>query len=73
MLSRRYHSVTSDVAVASYLAKYATKSTEPVGVPPGRITADNASTYATSRTHQGRLIAARLQRPYVARLAYQWL
>jgi hypothetical protein len=48
----------TDVAVASYLAKYATKSTEPVGTPPGRITADNASTYATPRTHQGRLIAA---------------
>jgi hypothetical protein len=51
----------SDVAVASYLAKYATKSTEPVGVPPGRITADNASVYATSSTHQGRLIRACLQ------------
>ncbi len=51
----------SDVAVASYLAKYATKSTEPVGVPPGRITADNASIYATPRTHQGRLIAACLR------------
>lgn len=51
----------SDVAVASYLAKYATKSTEPVGVPPGRITADNASTYATARTHQGRLIRACLR------------
>jgi len=48
----------TDVAVASYLAKYATKSTEPVGVPPGRITADNARDYATPRTHQGRLIAA---------------
>ena len=32
----------TDVAVASYLAKYATKSTEPAGIPPGRITADNA-------------------------------
>jgi hypothetical protein len=48
----------SDVAVASYLAKYATKSTEPVGVPPGRITTDNAHAYADSRTHQGRLIRA---------------
>ena len=48
----------TDVAVASYLAKYATKSTEPVGAPRGRITAANASTYATPRTHQGRLIAA---------------
>ena len=51
----------TDVAVASYLAKYATKSTEPVGVPPGRITADNARAYATPRTHQGRLIAACLK------------
>ncbi len=51
----------SDVAVASYLAKYATKSTEPVGVPPGRITAENASAYATSSTHQGRLIRACLR------------
>jgi len=51
----------SDVAVASYLAKYATKSTEPVGVPPGRITAENAHVYATSSTHQGRLIRACLR------------
>jgi hypothetical protein len=51
----------TDVAVASYLAKYATKSTEPVGVPPGRITADNARDYASPRTHQGRLIAACLR------------
>jgi hypothetical protein len=51
----------SDVAVASYLAKYATKSTEPVGVPPGRITAENAHVYANSRTHQGRLIHACLR------------
>jgi len=51
----------SDVAVASYLAKYATKSTEPVGVLPGRITAENVSAYADSRTHQGRLIRACLR------------
>jgi replication initiator protein RepSA len=51
----------SDVAVASYLAKYTTKSTEPVGVPPGRITSENASAYATSSTHQGRLIRACLR------------
>jgi hypothetical protein len=48
----------TDVAVASYPAKYATKSTEPVGTPPGRITPGNASAYATPRTHQGCLIAA---------------
>jgi hypothetical protein len=51
----------TDIAVASYLAKYATKSTEPVGVPPARITADTASLYATPRTHQDRLIAACLK------------
>jgi Replication initiator protein, pSAM2 len=51
----------TDIAVASYLAKYATKSTEPVGVPPGRITADTASVYAKPRTHQERLIAACLR------------
>jgi Replication initiator protein, pSAM2 len=51
----------TDAAVASYLAKYATKSTEPVGVLPGRITAANASIYADSRTHQGRLIKACLK------------
>ena len=36
----------TDVAVASYLAKYATKSTEPVGVLPAKITPENASVYA---------------------------
>ncbi len=51
----------TDVAVASYLAKYATKSTEPVGVPPGRITAQTARIYADPRTHQGRLIRACLK------------
>src|SRR5215469_7588770 len=48
----------TDTAVASYLAKYATKSTEPVGVPPGKITPETARDYADPRTHQGRLIAA---------------
>jgi hypothetical protein len=51
----------TDVAVASYLAKYATKSTEPAGVPPGRITKDNARLYADRRTHQGRMITACLK------------
>ena len=51
----------SDVAVASYLAKYATKSTEPVGVPPGRITAENVSAYADLGHPPGRLIRACLQ------------
>jgi len=31
----------TDVAVAYYVAKYATKSTKPVDVPPGRITAES--------------------------------
>jgi hypothetical protein len=51
----------TDVAVASYLAKYATKSTEPVGVLPAKITPANASAYANPATHQGRLIAACLK------------
>jgi hypothetical protein len=51
----------TDVAVASYLAKYATKSTEAVGVLPARITTANASAYADSRTHHGRLVAACLK------------
>jgi hypothetical protein len=51
----------TDGKVASYLAKYATKSTEPVGVPPGRITARNASVYADPGTYEGRLIAACLR------------
>jgi hypothetical protein len=48
----------TDVAVASYLAKYATKSTEPVGMLPGRITAPTPRHTPTSKTHQGRLIAS---------------
>jgi hypothetical protein len=51
----------TDSKVASYLTKYATKSTEPVGVPPGRITANNASVYADPGTYEGRLIAACLR------------
>jgi hypothetical protein len=51
----------TDVAVASYLAKYATKSTEPVGVLPAKITPANAPAYANPATHQGRLIAACLK------------
>jgi hypothetical protein len=48
-------------SVARYLAKYATKSTEPTGIPPGRITAENVCGYADPRTHQGRMIAACLR------------
>jgi hypothetical protein len=45
-------------AVASYLAKYATKSTEAVGTVPVRICDGNLQIYGSSRSHQGRLIAA---------------
>ena len=51
----------TDTTVASYLAKYATKSTEPAGIPPGRITADNAAIYADTGTYHGRMIRACLQ------------
>jgi hypothetical protein len=53
-----------DVDVASYLAKYATKSTEAVGLLARRITAATVGRYA-DETHAGRLIGAawRLGRP----------
>lgn len=51
----------SDVAVASYLAKYSTKSTEAVGTLAIRITAGNIRYYGNPRSHQGRLIAAAWQ------------
>jgi len=47
-----------NVAVASYLAKYATKSTEAVGTISSRITAANVSYYGNPASHQGRLIRA---------------
>jgi hypothetical protein len=43
------------------LAKYSTKSTEPVGALVGRITAENAPVHATPGSHQGRLITACLK------------
>jgi hypothetical protein len=48
----------SNIAVASYLAKYATKSTESVGTVSARITAANVGFYGNPRSHQGRLIRA---------------
>ena len=48
----------TDTAVASYLAKYATKSTEAVGTAPVRIDDGNLIIYGSHRSHQGRLIAA---------------
>jgi hypothetical protein len=44
--------------VAGYLAKYATKATEPVGIAAARITVDTISHYAAAPTHQGRIIRA---------------
>ena len=45
-------------AVAAYLAKYATKATEPTGLPvTGRMNAESAEHYADPATHLGRLIA----------------
>jgi hypothetical protein len=46
----------TDTAVASYLAKYATKSTEPVGPLTVRITAGNLRLAGNPASHQGRLI-----------------
>ncbi|MBO0823065.1 MAG: hypothetical protein J2P27_04285 [Actinobacteria bacterium] len=48
----------TDTAVASYLAKYATKSTEAVGTVAARITAGNLHAYANPFSHHGRLIRA---------------
>jgi hypothetical protein len=48
----------TDVAVASYLAKYATKSTEAVGQLAVRITPENLRLYGNPASHQGRLILA---------------
>jgi len=48
----------ANIAVASYLAKYATKSTEAVGTVACRITAANLGYYGNPRSHQGRLIRA---------------
>jgi hypothetical protein len=48
----------TDGKVAGYLAKYATKSTEPVGPLVARITEANLRANINPRTHQGRLILA---------------
>jgi hypothetical protein len=51
-------SALSAEAVAAYLAKYATKATEPAGLPiVGRLTEDSAEHYSDPDTHLGRLIA----------------
>jgi hypothetical protein len=48
----------TDTAVAGYLAKYATKSTETAGHLSARITADTINSYRTLATHTARLIVA---------------
>ena len=49
--------ITSE-AVAAYLAKYATKATEPTGLPAtARMTAQVAEQYSDPDTHLGRLVA----------------
>ncbi|MEU4327736.1 replication initiator [Nonomuraea dietziae] len=48
----------TDGHVASYLAKYATKSTETVGAVSRRITEANLDIYAPPHTHLGRLTRA---------------
>jgi hypothetical protein len=48
----------TDTRVASYLAKYATKTTEAVGTLPARISDGNLKIYGSPNSHQGRLIAA---------------
>jgi hypothetical protein len=55
----------TDVAVAAYLAKYATKATEVTGHASRRITPETIDLYARPDTHAGRLVEAcwRLGRP----------
>jgi hypothetical protein len=57
-VSLHAHGEITDGAVAAYLAKYATKSTETTGHASQRITTDTVSIYADPRTHTGRLISA---------------
>ncbi len=53
--------ITSE-AVAAYLAKYATKATEPTGMPiTARMTAEAAEHFSDPDTHLGRLIAYAFQ------------
>lgn len=52
------HSEITSEAVAAYLAKYATKTTEPTGLPvTARMNAETAEHYANPDTHLGRLVA----------------
>ncbi len=48
----------TDSAVAAYLAKYATKTTETTGHTSARITPDTVDLHADPTTHTGRLVSA---------------
>jgi hypothetical protein len=54
----RTHGHVTDAAVAAYLAKYATKSTETTGHVSQRLTGATVRVYADPATHAGRLVAA---------------
>jgi hypothetical protein len=59
IISMRGTSTVTDLMVASYLAKYATKGTEVTGHASARITADTADLYASATgSHAERLIHA---------------
>ncbi|GIH19168.1 replication initiator [Rugosimonospora africana] len=65
----------TDAAVAAYLAKYATKSTEAAGMVAGRLTPDTIDLFAnTQGTHAQRLVAAcwALGRPQEWRRLIRW-
>ena len=47
-----------EIAVAAYLAKYASKATEDTGHLSARLTADTIDIYADEHTHTGRLLDA---------------
>jgi hypothetical protein len=52
------HGEITDAAVAAYLAKYATKSTETTGHVSQRLTGASVRLYADPSTHTGRLVVA---------------
>ena len=59
VITMRGTATITDLAVASYLAKYATKSTETTGHTSARLTTDTIDLYANpAGTHPERLIAA---------------
>ena len=59
IITMRGTGIITDLAVASYLAKYSTKGTETTGHASARLTADTIDLYANpAGTHPERLIAA---------------